>query len=370
LTKRFGWSIEKPPPVWLEDGLRREDAPFTTILFTDDTPLGNLAFETDVYAQQLRARRTEGRDGVNWWWLLWGRDRIPRGEGEAALRELARYLSTVYRLPGFPRLLSLRAINNLAALLLADMEYFLFPIEAGVKGSATSVMAVPIDPSMDAYFIELDHPVPRFIDPQSMEDRVSLNEAYYRGALETTIQNYLHVRPMLITLAKEGESLADRAAECDYYRQSRKISVDLKRRRIESASEAGEGPGSTLSSSSSATETSSSSSSLTFGLSSSASSSSSSSADEDFQIGGGKEWLRGPIPTPPRLFLPGILNHSQLQKEYDRLWGKDQEEETEELRYMEMQMAEMEGMDDQDLQEDEPKGRIPLETRNQGKKKE
>jgi hypothetical protein len=116
----------------LEDGLKKEDAAFTTLLFSDDTPLGDLAFETDVYAQQLGARRTEGRDGANWWWLLWSRE--ARGEGERALRDLARYLSPIFRLPGYPRLLSLQAINNLAQLLLLDMEYFLFPIEAGGKG--------------------------------------------------------------------------------------------------------------------------------------------------------------------------------------------------------------------------------------------
>jgi hypothetical protein len=84
LSKRFNWNIEKPPPLWLEDGLLKEDAPFTTLLFADDTPLGNLAFEADVYAQQLGARRTEGKDGMNWWWLLWKVDEPARGEGERA----------------------------------------------------------------------------------------------------------------------------------------------------------------------------------------------------------------------------------------------------------------------------------------------
>jgi hypothetical protein len=70
-----------------------------------------------------------------------------------------------------------------------DMEYFLFPIEAGVKGGTSAVMAVPIDPSMDAYYIELDHAEPHFLDSQSMEDRVSLREAYHRETLDGAVQN-------------------------------------------------------------------------------------------------------------------------------------------------------------------------------------
>jgi hypothetical protein len=123
---------------------------------------------------------------------------------------------------GYPTLLTRRALNNFAILLLNDREYFFLRAPDLLPEANEAVMAIPLARERPAYLILLDRPVPIFLDPQAVGGQTGSAEWTWREEIRWQVQTMMRVCPLVLLQERRGEGLAAIAETQDRYVASRR----------------------------------------------------------------------------------------------------------------------------------------------------
>jgi hypothetical protein len=147
------------------------------ILFSDDTEWRNAEDRPVLdYARDLHAAVTRVGAEVSWYTIPYPRRRRDVQGWVLGLIKSSWSLNELQRLRWYPNTLSARALNNLAILLNCGSEYFFLRAPSNIDGERESVMAVSVDTNRTACLIDLEAPVPRFLDPTYVRGAVAVAE--------------------------------------------------------------------------------------------------------------------------------------------------------------------------------------------------